>query len=65
MSYRIVGGGVVGRADELDELFAIAIEHAPARPPRGWTFDDWRMRGFVPQPDPVDVMHVRSTRTPA
>ena len=53
VSYQLVGGRIVGRSLDYDELLDIAIEEAPARPPRGWTFDDWRMRGFVPDPCPV------------
>ena len=47
-SYRIVGGRILGRSMDIKVLCAIAVEHAPARPSRGWTLDDWRMRGFVP-----------------
>jgi hypothetical protein len=51
ISYRLAGGRVVGRAFEFDEVCALAVEHAPARPPRGagrstigGCGDSWRIR---------------------
>ena len=51
VSYQLVGG----RSIDFDELLDTAIEGAPLRPPQGWTFDDWRMRGFVPDPCPTNA----------